>query len=661
MNITVLRTAEPERGSVGRMSLIATARGNEIRTVFQVVEASTLIPSNTLDGRINPLFPQELQPRDRTTKASVLQVEAMANSLAPKQLADSALANNGAPIVGEDMVVESGNGRTMAITKAYIEGKADEYKRYLISHAAEYGLSAEVIERMSQPVLVRVRQTLVDRAAFAKEANSPVAGGQKNMLESADVDYSRQLKIYADDDPKLFYEALESAKTHAELGRLLQEAALGGYTTVAKFLIGAGITDQVIDRYADKFTAMIRDDWKNAAERLAEQIGNYDIYGGANIEWRGAMDAFAKAVSHRFSAVKSDTALKALKLVNSKWGSEYLQTFDAILTAKKAGDNAAVRRLIAKRMALVQQLPMTRGSTDLKNESIAAQGFLEVGVSANQHGVSYSDILELMSGYNLSVRAQSQRPDSLEGGDATVSDATVTGEGIYLDGMREAEQTGRPLRLILSEGVFKKKEIKPLPSKLGFLDKGSTKKAINTATEQLQELQQVVGELPVSLENIAFQSSSRAYASESARFIMLSSKALDDTATWHEVGHHIEISYPAVKAAARAFLIKRAKGKPVRRLSSLYPRSNYRDDEFAIADNFKNHYTSKIYGKLPSSGDDMKASDIESTEIISMGFQYLYGELTGKAQGFGDDADFRSLMFGILKGLRDGKYGSITL
>ncbi|MGL6349150.1 MAG: hypothetical protein ACRC2U_04725, partial [Aeromonas sp.] len=203
MNITVLRTAEPERGSVGRASLIATARGNEINTVFQVVEASTLIPSNTLDGRINPLFPQELQPRDRTTKASVLQVEAMANSLTPNQLADSALANNGAPIVGEDMVVESGNGRTMAITKAYIEGKADEYKSYLISQAAEYGLSAEVIERMSQPVLVRVRQTLVDRAAFAKEANSPVAGGQKNMLESADVDYSRQLKIYADDDPKL--------------------------------------------------------------------------------------------------------------------------------------------------------------------------------------------------------------------------------------------------------------------------------------------------------------------------------------------------------------------------------------------------------------------------------------------------------------------------
>ncbi|HIF9321649.1 TPA: hypothetical protein ACX6QP_002146 [Photobacterium damselae] len=162
---------ESRKKGLGRTAFVVTAKGQEVETAFNVIEATKLTPSNTLDGRINPDFPQSLQPRDRTRKSSILQVSKMAKSIRPVQLADSGLSSHGSPIVGRDGVVESGNGRTMAIQKAYAEGTANEYKQYLIDNAALYGLKRSTIESMQAPVLVRVRLTDVDRAQFARDSN----------------------------------------------------------------------------------------------------------------------------------------------------------------------------------------------------------------------------------------------------------------------------------------------------------------------------------------------------------------------------------------------------------------------------------------------------------------------------------------------------------
>ncbi|EJL6750999.1 hypothetical protein ACSVUS_003890 [Vibrio alginolyticus] len=84
-----------------------------------------------------------------------------------KQLTDSGLSSHGAPIVGADNVVESGNGRTIAIIKAYREGKADKYRQFLIDNAERFDLSSDKVESMREPVLVRERVTKVNRAKFA--------------------------------------------------------------------------------------------------------------------------------------------------------------------------------------------------------------------------------------------------------------------------------------------------------------------------------------------------------------------------------------------------------------------------------------------------------------------------------------------------------------
>lgn len=175
----------------GRVSYVVTAKGDEVKTAFDIVDAAALLVSNTLDGKINPAYPQELQPRDRTRASSLLQVNQISKDLRPAQLTDSGLSSHGAPIIGEDNAVESGNGRTMGIIKAYQDGIADKYRDYLIEHAAEYGLSPEKVSSMTAPVLVRRRLTKVDRVQFAKDSNisdlQEMAASEKAFVDADSI------------------------------------------------------------------------------------------------------------------------------------------------------------------------------------------------------------------------------------------------------------------------------------------------------------------------------------------------------------------------------------------------------------------------------------------------------------------------------------------
>ena len=156
----------------GAESKVKTAKGTEVVTGYSVVEADHLITShNPSTGDANPAFPAELQPRDRGRDASIAWVKKTAQNLDPDLLGKSRRADSGAPIVGPDGVVESGNGRTMAVVLAYQSGKADDYRAWLEEEAGYFGLKPEKVKAMKRPVLVRIRTSKVDRAAFAIEAN----------------------------------------------------------------------------------------------------------------------------------------------------------------------------------------------------------------------------------------------------------------------------------------------------------------------------------------------------------------------------------------------------------------------------------------------------------------------------------------------------------
>lgn len=142
--------------------------GSSYDMAYEVKSLDELIASNDLAYGVNPLYPSELQPRDRTREASRQQIERMAENLKPEWLGESNMLSNGAPIIGMDNVVESGNGRTLAIAKAYESGRAEEYRAFLDQYAAERGID---IAGINNPVLVRTRLTDTDRVQFTQLAN----------------------------------------------------------------------------------------------------------------------------------------------------------------------------------------------------------------------------------------------------------------------------------------------------------------------------------------------------------------------------------------------------------------------------------------------------------------------------------------------------------
>lgn len=135
----------------------------EVETRDEVVPAASLITSD------HPQYDQTLQPRDREKTTSDLQVKKIASELDPERLADSRTTDQGAPIIGPDNQVESGNGRTAAIRQAYAAGgpAAEKYRQALIARGHN-------VDGIENPVLVRRRVTDLqpeDRAKFARLSN----------------------------------------------------------------------------------------------------------------------------------------------------------------------------------------------------------------------------------------------------------------------------------------------------------------------------------------------------------------------------------------------------------------------------------------------------------------------------------------------------------
>lgn len=158
----------------GAQTSFSTESGDRLDASYALMDAGDLVTSHDEGLRENPLYPKELQPRDRSRSASELQVSGIVQKLDPARLGVSADAATGAPIVGADGLVESGNARTIAMKRVYQANgqKAADYRKFLKDNAAQFGLTPEQVDAVNKPVLVRVRQTPVNRAEFARQANA---------------------------------------------------------------------------------------------------------------------------------------------------------------------------------------------------------------------------------------------------------------------------------------------------------------------------------------------------------------------------------------------------------------------------------------------------------------------------------------------------------
>jgi hypothetical protein len=177
----------------GRPEEVVTPKGLRAETRFKVVEADNLVTSIDTQFRENPAYNQELQPRDRDKVTSMNQVMRIYNKLDPEQLAESRGADTGAPIVGPDNMVESGNGRVVAMKKLYQDANAngEKYKAWLTQNAERFGLTKEEVSNLKNPILVRENATPMtpeERVAFARDANTPttlvMSAGEKAKIDT---------------------------------------------------------------------------------------------------------------------------------------------------------------------------------------------------------------------------------------------------------------------------------------------------------------------------------------------------------------------------------------------------------------------------------------------------------------------------------------------
>ncbi|MBQ4430783.1 MAG: hypothetical protein II877_04715, partial [Synergistaceae bacterium] len=168
-------TPNPYDEFSGKVSPVSTIAGqNTYNTAFKLMEADDITTSHNDDFSVNPNFPQERQIRNRSNSVSQQEVERIAATLDPNALGDNYLAQNGAPIIAEDNSDLSGNGRVLAIRRAYSHHpeQAKKYRQFIIDNAANFGVDPDLAARMKKPVLVRVLLGDNDLAKFATEANS---------------------------------------------------------------------------------------------------------------------------------------------------------------------------------------------------------------------------------------------------------------------------------------------------------------------------------------------------------------------------------------------------------------------------------------------------------------------------------------------------------
>lgn len=165
-----LEPAEKVRAKVFKKATAYDAAGGQTRVEYAIIDADSLITSHTDDLKPNPIYPQALQPRDRSRKSSETQVADIAAKLNPEQMGETPDAGSGAPIISANGIVESGNGRSLALRRVYQEGgeKALEYRKWLKSQRYP-------IRGIKKPVLVRIADTGrsdQERVEFTRRANA---------------------------------------------------------------------------------------------------------------------------------------------------------------------------------------------------------------------------------------------------------------------------------------------------------------------------------------------------------------------------------------------------------------------------------------------------------------------------------------------------------
>lgn len=185
---------------VDRQAPVKAVMGKEVQVKFDdknipaghvaVVDASELQPSHIGGQRNAQHFIDEAQPKERKDDASVEAARKIASNIRPEEITTSVTAYTGAPTVNSRGEVIQGNNRSAALKEMWASHpeQGARYKQYLKAHAAEYGLTAEDIDKVQSPVLVNMLDVSdADAIALGQFVASDTESGGTERLKPKNI------------------------------------------------------------------------------------------------------------------------------------------------------------------------------------------------------------------------------------------------------------------------------------------------------------------------------------------------------------------------------------------------------------------------------------------------------------------------------------------
>jgi hypothetical protein len=198
----VAEIADPSRWQTNTLARLAsgneatvfTPTGRAVGVQYRLAELDSLVASHTDDFRENPIYPhaEGIQPRDRSNAMSQEGVQKIVSEFQPERLGPSPESGSGPPIIGPDGVVESGNGRVLALRRIMSDPDLADRRAAYLAFLQARGLDTTGLRN---PVLIAERQTPLtpeERRSFAQESNARAQQGMSSTERArTDADAAR--------------------------------------------------------------------------------------------------------------------------------------------------------------------------------------------------------------------------------------------------------------------------------------------------------------------------------------------------------------------------------------------------------------------------------------------------------------------------------------
>ena len=199
---------------LGRLDQVKTAAGYKATVQHAIVPQDWITASHDKLLQPNPRFmagSPENQPRDRSSAASIQQINEMRDTLDPEELKGSPSASTGAPIVDAKLFGLAGHGRSIAIQGLYADQhpNAQLYKQSIEDDARKYGIDGE-FQAGDQPMHVRILRSLpagISPQQFALDSNeshlASMSAPEQAKVDAQRLDPELLAKFVANDEGKI--------------------------------------------------------------------------------------------------------------------------------------------------------------------------------------------------------------------------------------------------------------------------------------------------------------------------------------------------------------------------------------------------------------------------------------------------------------------------